>query len=79
MESMTEATDSFVKNANWLNDADLAAVAAMRLAAFALDSENKLNGTVLAQWYRIYNDLRNRKVEEPPEVDEQDEFLKGLG
>jgi hypothetical protein len=79
MESMTEATDSFVKKANWLGNADLAAVAALRLAAFALDSESKLNGTVLAQWYRIYNDLRNRKVEEQPEVDEQDEFLKGLG
>lgn len=79
MESMTEATDTFVKNANWLGDADQAAVSALRLAAFALDSESKLNGTVLGHWYKIYSDLRNRKVEEPEAGDEQDEFLKELG
>jgi hypothetical protein len=80
MESMTEATDAFVKGADWLTDDDQAAVAALYYAADALDNATRPNGAMLAQWYRIYGQLRTRKVEEPTQTtDEGDEFLARHG
>jgi hypothetical protein len=78
MESMTEATEAFVKGADWLTPDDQAAVTAMRHAAAGLD--DRFTASLLAQWRGLYNDLRSRKVQEPTEaLDEQDQFLQRLG
>jgi hypothetical protein len=79
MESMTAATDAFVKAADYLTESDQAAVTALRQAAAALDE--KMNASLLANWYKIYSDLSAKGVQEEQheEKDEQEQFLEGLG
>lgn len=78
MESMEEATEAFVKSADYLTPSDNAAVTALRNAAVALDE--KMNASLLANWYKILTDLQTKGVQEQPqERDEQEEFLEGLG
>jgi hypothetical protein len=79
MKSMTEATNDFVKKADWLTEIDQAAVAALYYAADALDAASRPNGAMLAQWVKIHNDLRDRKVEEPTTTDDRDVFLEDIG
>lgn len=76
---MTEATEAFVKAAHYLTDSDQAALAALRHAAAALD--DKMNASLLANWYKIYSDLSAKEVVEEPheEQDEQEQFLGELG
>ena len=74
MESMTQATEAFVKTLNSLTPGDQAAVTALRHAARELD--DRFTASLLAQWRAIYNELRDREVAElPAATTEADEFL----
>lgn len=75
---MEEATEEFIKGADYLTPSDDAAIAAMRNAAVSLDE--KMNASLLANWYKILTDLKAKEVQEQPEAkDEQEEFLDDLG
>lgn len=78
MESMEEATEAFVKSADYLTESDQAAVTALRQIAVSLDK--KMNAALMGNWYKIYSDLQAKEVQElPEEPDEQEQFLDSLG
>ena len=77
---MKDATDSFRDEATWLDASDDAALTAMEQIAERLDNPKTFSASLMTTWYKIYHDLRNRKVEELPEAKtEQQEFLEELG
>lgn len=78
MKSMEEATEEFIREADYLTPADQAAVTALRNIAVSLDE--KMNAALVGNWYKIYSDLKEREVQEPVEdKDEQEQLLEELG
>lgn len=78
MKTMTEATETFLKEADWLGPVDEPAVTALRKAAEALD--DRFQAALLTQYRGLYNDLMNRKGPGTPEAHtEQDAFLQEIG
>lgn len=77
---MQEATEAFVKAADWLTEADQAALTALQQMAAALDEPKKFTSSLMAQWYRVYHDLRSKQpAAGPVEKDEQEVFMTELG
>ena len=72
--TFTESIDTFLANADWLDDDDLPAIVALRAMAAELDQQ--INPPLIAQFGLTYRNLLKRKPEAFEEVDELAKLLK---
>lgn len=76
MRGFTEAINKFITSADWLQDEDAVAVVSLLAMAAELDTADKLNPPLVAQFGLTYRNLLKKKPVGDTEVDPLADLLK---
>ena len=74
MRGFTQAIETFIKSSTWLEDEDAVAVISLQAMAAQLDSDDKLNPPLVAQFGLTYRNLLKKK----PVISDDVDPLEGL-